>query len=75
MACTIFGVTIWVFNLPADHYVFWSAGLTTVAGSVCMVVGILMIQDIRMMDYEGIRQRELEKKARKKARKKLMEMA
>ncbi|XP_045194608.2 uncharacterized protein LOC123550243 [Mercenaria mercenaria] len=69
MALVIGGTVTWILNLPSSHYVYWSFGLTLFGGSLSMLVAVLMIQDIRMFDYEGIRLRKEAKREKREARK------
>ncbi|XP_060587592.1 uncharacterized protein LOC132743098 [Ruditapes philippinarum] len=64
----IVGAVVWTLNLPSNHYVYWSFGLTLFAASLLVLVAVLMIQDIRMFDYEGIRLRKEAKREKRAAR-------
>ncbi|KAL4234380.1 hypothetical protein ACF0H5_006027 [Mactra antiquata] len=74
MGFAIAGIVVWILNLPDDHYMYWSAGMAAMAGAMCMVSGILIIQDIRMFDYNGIRRKHDLKKAKKLAKKQRKDM-
>lgn len=75
MALIIGGTVTWTLNLPSNHYVYLSMGLTLFAGSISLLVGVLMIQDIRMFDYEGIRLKKEARREKKEARKKKKKQA
>lgn len=72
-ALIIAGTITWLQNIPNNHYVFWSMGLTVFAGSICMIVGVLMIPDVRKFDYEGARMKEEARRERREARRHLKE--
>ena len=66
MLLNVGGMVSWIVNLPENHFVYYSFGLTVMAAAICMVVAVLMIRDIRQFDYDGIKTKKTKKREKKK---------